>query len=275
MESKFEEIARYLKDINEKTNKTTDFKNIQLFIKWKSQYENGINTALHTDHYSPAIDLDSTDYEIALLDIEAYFTFPNITNKMTHFRYYSGKDSAWKTFEVLEGTYNIQDLQKYMNNKLDENGETKVSGKYAIEFEANGAALRCEMTIATGYRVDFSIPGTFNVLLGFNPIIYTAGFYLSENDLDIIDIASIYVNCDLIKNSYLNGSSYPAIYSFFPNVPPGFKIVEKTNHPVFLPINRRNISSIAFWLTDQENRLINFRNQYVTIRLMIRKIPFK
>ena len=88
-------------------------------------------------------------------------------------------------------------------------------------------------------------------------------------------VDSLYVNCDLINNRYSNGKSSTALYSFFPFVRPGAKIVEKASHLVFLALNRRVLSSITFWISDQDNNLIDFRNQNISIRCFLRKTPFK
>ena len=79
------------------------------------------------------------------------------------------------------------------------------------------------------------------------------------------------MNCDVIGGTFLNGKSIPILYSFFPNVSPGMKIVEKPNHLVFLPVTR-TIDQLKIWLTDQNGNLLNLRNEIVTIRLQLRKI---
>jgi hypothetical protein len=269
-------IDASLKSIDEKTNKTTNFKSLMFLAKYESIYEPPLNTAIHTITFSPAIQLDSMDYEIALMDIEVYFVYPNIDNSNNQLRYYSGKTSTWVTYTAPTGTYNIEDLQKkVIEFELDVNQETKVNNKYAIVFTANLAAIKTEMYIAPGYSIDFTVPNSFRHILGFESRIYTAGTYISENEIDILDVSSIYVNCDLISGSYMDGVTSPAIYSFAPDVPPGYKVVEKANHLVFLPINRSIISTITVWLSDQDGRILNFRNQMVTMRFYLRKTPFK
>jgi hypothetical protein len=269
-------IDSSLKSIDAKTNKTTNFKSIMFLAKYMSIYEPPLNTAIQTIRFSPAIELDSMDYELALMDVEAYFVYPNIDKLNNQFRYYSGKTSSWVTYTIPTGTYNIEDLQhKAIDFVLDVNQETKVNNKYAIVFTANLAALRTEMYIAPGYRVDFTILNSFRQIIGFNNQIYTEGTYQSENEIDILDVSSIYVNCDLISGSYVDGVKSPALYSFAPDVPPGYKMVEKATHLVFLPINRNVISTITVWLSDQDGKILNFRNQMVTMRLYLRKTPFK
>ena len=79
------------------------------------------------------------------------------------------------------------------------------------------------------------------------------------------------LNCVLIEGTFLNGKSIPILYSFFPNISPGMKTVEKPNHIVFLPVTM-TIDNITIWFSDQKDDLLNMRNEIVTIRLQLRKI---
>ena len=71
------------------------------------------------------------------------------------------------------------------------------------------------------YEVDFRQDKSFNSLPGFDTKFYTSGFNEFENMVNILTINSILVNIDIISGSYVNGSTQPTIYSFFPDVSPG------------------------------------------------------
>ena len=43
--------------------------------------------------------------------------------------------------------------------------------------------------------------------------------------VNILTINSILVNIDIISGSYVNGSTQTTIYSFFPDVSPGYEII--------------------------------------------------
>ena len=61
----------------------------------------------------------------------------------------------------------------------------------------------------------------------------------TPNIVNIIQVNSILVNLDIISGSYVNGSASPTIYSFYPNVSPGYKIVERPSPSlVFYPVSR-------------------------------------
>ena len=100
----------------------------------------------------------------------------------------------------------------------------KINDKNNIEISANTNKLRSEMFLKNNYKVDFRKDNSINSFLGFNSNLYTSGFHESENMVNILTINSILVNIDIISSSYVNGSTQPTIYSFFPDVSPGYKI---------------------------------------------------
>ena len=86
--------------------------------------------------------------------------------------------------------------------------------------------IKSEIIINNNCEVDFKQYNSINSLLGFDSKLYTSGFNESENMVNILTINGILVNIDLISGSYVNGSTQTTIYSFFPDVSPGYKIIE-------------------------------------------------
>ena len=77
----------------------------------------------------------------------------------------------------------------------------------------------------------------------------------------------------IISGSYVNGSASPTIHSFYPNVSPGYEIVERPSpRLVFYPVSRDEINSMRVWLTDQNNDSIDLRGEKMTVRLCIREV---
>ena len=78
-----------------------------------------------------------------------------------------------------------------------------------------------------------------------------------------MQVNSILVNIDIIMG-YVNGSPSPAIYSFYPNVPPGYKIVERSNPSlIYYPVPRHDNSRMKVWMTDQNGNLVDLRGEMV------------
>ena len=128
-----------------------------------------------------------------------------------------------------------------------------------IEISANTNTLKSEMFLKSNYEVDFRKDKSINSLLGFDSHLYTSGFHESENMVNILTINSILVNIDIISGSYVNGSTQPTIYSFFPDVSTGYKIIENPHNYLYLPITADTIHSNTIWLTDQNGNELNIR----------------
>ena len=81
------------------------------------------------------------------------------------------------------------------------------------------------MFLRNNYEVDFRQYNSINSLLRFHSKLYSSGFHESEDIFNILTLNSILVNIDISSGSYVNSSTQPTIYSFFPNVSPGYKII--------------------------------------------------
>ena len=128
------------------------------------------------------------------------------------------------------------------------------------------------MIIKDSYEVDFRRYNSINSLLRFHSKLYTSGFNKSENMINILTIDSVLVNIDIISGSYVNGSTQPTIYSFFPNVSPGYKIIENPHNLLYLTITADTIHIITFWLTDQNGNELNLRGENLSMRFHLREI---
>ena len=156
----------------------------------------------------------------------------------------------------------------------------KVNNRSYVNITASVAKLKSIVEITNNeYKVDLDTLGptlgfpTGQTLLSGSPPGGTHGYRESIKIVDIMKINSILVNVDIINGSYVGGSQSPVIYSFFPNVSPGRKIVERPNPSlIYYPVNRYNVDSIRLWLTDQDNKPIDVRGERVTVRIALREI---
>src|SRR6218665_1961931 len=103
-------------------------------------------------------------------------------------------------------------------------GDGDVGGEvYPISIQPNNNTLKSVLDIDANYKVDFTTANSIRSVLGFNSQIYSAGYNESVN---IVNVNSLRVTSDVIGSSYSNGTTENVIYSFFPNVGPGYKIIE-------------------------------------------------
>ena len=120
--------------------------------------------------------------------------------------------------------------------------------------------------------MDFATTNSIRTVLGFNKKVYTAGYHESENIVNIITVNSLRVTSDIIGSSYSNGAQQNIIYSFFPDVGPGYKIIEVPINLVYLPVILNTISQMEVKLVDQDGRLLNLRGEELSIRFHIREM---
>ena len=140
----------------------------------------------------------------------------------------------------------------------------KANDKDIIEISANTNTLKSEMFLKNNYEVNFRQVKSINSLLEFHSKLYTSGL------VNILTINSILVNIDIISGSYVNGSTQPTIYSFFPDVSPGYKIIENPHNFLYLPITSDTIHSNTIWLTDQNGNELNLWGENLSMRLHLR-----
>ena len=128
------------------------------------------------------------------------------------------------------------------------------------------------MFLKNNYKVDCGKGKSINNLVGFHSKLYTSRFHESENMVNILTINSLLVNIDIISGSYVHGSTQLTIYSFFPDVSPGYKIIENPHNFLYLPITSDTIHSITIWLTDENGNELNLREENLSVRFHLREI---
>ena len=231
------------------------------------------NEASFNTRFNPKIELDREKvYEIALANLETFYSFPNIDDSNNTFVYSPDNGNSWVKIKILEGSYEIADINNTVQQEMKKRGYyDSINEDYPISISANSNTLKSVLILEEDYQVDFNHQGSLAKVLGFTGTKYTSGFHESENVVDILRINSILVNIDIISGSYVNGTTKNTIYSFFPNVSPGYKIIESPVNLVYLPITLDTIDSLNVYITDQDDHLLNLRNEKLTIRFHIRE----
>ena len=218
------------------------------------------------------LDVDKT-YEMALVSLETYYSFPNIDSSNNNFRYSPNNGDDWYDINIPEGSYELEDINEYIQRIMRDNGHYNSKfDKYGITLEPNNSTLRSVLEIKAKYQIDFTTPNSVRTVLGFNAKVYSSGYNESENIVNIISVNSLKVTSDIIGSSYSNGVTENIIYSFFPSVGPGYKIIEVPVNLIYLPITISTISSMETKLTDQTGQLINLRGEELSMRFHIREV---
>jgi len=224
-----------------------------------------VKSDIFVDFDTPWILSPDKEYELALVSLDTYNSLANVDPTNNKFVYNNGPTR--KEIQIPEGAYELDDLNSYINNQLRVNGEPDD----VIQLLANTNTLKCILKISNPkYSVSFKEEGTLRDLLGFDSKVYTKS-QEGERNVNILKVNTILVHCDVVGGSVVNGQSHPTIYSFFPNVSPGFKIVESPYNLIYLPVTTRTIRSIRVWLTSQNpEEILNLRGETITVRLHLK-----
>ena len=235
----------------------------------------GVGSEFTIRHNSIILD-PNKNYEAALLSLDSYNSIPNITKDMNNiFKYSNDNGVTWKVLELDTGSYEIEALSNEIQRLMVINGDyDRINEEFYITITPNTSKLTSIINITqSNYKVDFTVTNSFADLLGFEKIVINAGYNESTEIVDIISTNSILVNIDIVAGSYINGTPLPVIYSFYPNVPPGYKIVERPNPQlIYHPISRNDISIMRVWLTNQDNKPVDLRGETLTVRIIVREV---
>ena len=107
--------------------------------------------------FKPPIQLDKKkDYEIAFINLETYFSFPNIDRSNNCLTYSPNFDPLWFDIIIPEGSYHGEYINEFIQREMRKNGHyDKANAKDNIEISANTNTLKFEMFLKGSYKVDF------------------------------------------------------------------------------------------------------------------------
>lgn len=222
--------------------------------------------------FSPPLYLDpKKKYEMALISLESYYSIPNLNANNNTFVYTDG--SQTKTIIIPIGSYELADIDAEIQRQMKINGDYDSTTTPYIKLNVNTATLKSVISITNlVYNVDMAA-STIRTVLGFNARTLRDFTNESDNTVNILSVNSIMVTCNLISGSYIDGVALPIIYSFFPDVSPGEKIIESPRNLIYLPITSSgSIGQIQIKLLDQNGDLIDLRGETITVRLHIKSL---
>ena len=239
-------------------NNTSPKKNFQIIV---SNNITSFNTVLN-----PSLQLNG-NYEIALVGLETFYSFPNISESSKNNMILYTKGEQRFRIEIPTGSYEFDGLHDEIKRQLKNNGHED-----AFKLIKNLNTLKTLLEVKSGYTVRFPKDNSIKSILGFTERLYSSGFHISENVINILSVNSIFVHVNVVNGSIVNGKQEPVIYTFFPKVSPGYKIIQNPKNPIYLPVALDNIRDFHVSLTDQNNNLLDLRGEVVTIRFHIRQV---
>lgn len=243
----------------------------------------GTSSLLSATYY-PEIELDkNSNYVCALVDFHTYNTIPNVNkynNKFHILKWDPTKEeqealslviqrAPHEESEIIipEGSYEFDEIAQLLENELQKNN-------YDINITYNTRTMKCMLEINEPVLIDFTKPNSIGKILGFASNIVIVEKYkkiFSDYLININGVNIIRVDCNIATGSFFNDRRSHTIHEFYPTVPAGYKIDEVPTNLIYLPIVGHTISNLCVRILDQNDNLIDFRGEKVTLRIHIKK----
>ena len=232
-------------------------------------------------NFSPPIELGKGDWEIALISLNTYNSFPNLKETIVTYHEEGGINIA-----ISQGCYDIADLEAFLNEsilqarlnrKVKDNilprarkpSEHPLIGDKFIRLHTNKNTLFTELFS----RADVTFSTELSELLGFSKTKFEANItHFSERTANISNLDVVRIECGIVTGSYVNNYLSHSLFEFGINVPPGYKINIVAGTPIYLPITVSQIDHLVVRFTDQNGKLVNNRGETFTVWLHLRKV---
>ena len=218
-------------------------------------------SSILTENYFPALDFSDGEYELGLTNFETYNSIQNVDS--TNNKFYFDFDD--KIITIPEGSYEIKAISRYLkaailHRQVAIDGETSANDEYIYDNEdhkenersiilrANENTMKSEIKCA--FQINFSKPNNIGPLLGFSTsrILQPNKWYASDNQVNIMSVNIICVECNITTGAYYNDKPVHTIYKFSANVPPGYKLSKIPKKIIYLPVIARSVTDITYLL---------------------------
>ena len=138
------------------------------------------------------------DYELAMVNLEKYYTFANIQADNNLLKWSDGGSKTWTALHILTGC----DELKAINSEII----SMHGGNSDITIFPNVNTLQCILNVVgEKLNVSFDVPNSLASVLGFNRSTYGVGRHASEQLVNNMSVNSILVHCNIIHSSYMCG----------------------------------------------------------------------
>src|SRR5436190_64436 len=214
------------------------------------------NTSILESKFFPPIQLKGK-YQLGLKNLYSYNSIFNIKEPNNVIYYYEPKEK--KEIVLTPGIYEVSEIEAEIKKTIP-----------GVVLTGDNKTMRCKLYAPVVF--DFDTEGFGKSLLGFRGISIPNIKITSETRVNINNINVIRVHCNIVSGSYINGKENHSVYDFYPTVPPGFKMVEVPSNIIYYPIDVGSIDKFTVSLRDQNDDLVDFNGEEVTINFHIKKI---
>ena len=183
------------------------------------------------------------------------------------------------TYELDPGNYTIEDLKKAVYLLGDHEGTLQI-GYDDLNKKTKLILTRFGDTFGT---LRFDEKSFFHTLLGFTPYwdyeptnaihADAPGVYTSEKIISNLNtINKIHLKFDCFDGSIQDGVGQPILFSFVLDKPSGYNVFCQPGTIHYKKINKSVLSTINFYLEDDNNRDVDFNQETLTFTLQMIKI---
>lgn len=165
---------------------------------------------------------------------------------------------------IPTGSYEFDEIAAAFQEKFASIG-------ISLKISSNKNTLKSELT--SDRSIDLSKAHSVGATLGFKSQVLEPNVtHTSDSVIKITSVNTIRIDCNIANGAYLNNMPTHTIHSFYPSVQTGYKIVEVPRNIIYFPVFAGNISQLDVKVTNQENNLIDFRGEVITLRIHIKRV---
>ena len=181
-------------------------------------------------------------------------------------------NSSFLTYELDPGIYTYRDLSEALFYILQSEYPSSDS---EILIRLDVITRKTKLVVNSGIiAIRFDKNPFFSTILGFTPGWDYKHYnqYLGQKIINLSITNKIYLKCDVIDGSVVNGNRQPNLYSFVLDKPSGYKVFCEPETIHYKRTNKSVLNTITFYLEDDKNKEVDFNSKTLTFTLQMIKI---
>jgi len=203
---------------------------------------------------------DSTTYYVSLVDFSSTSYFANLFKDVNDKFYYSEAGSnVIKEITIYPGAYDISIYNQTLGIK-------------DIQISIVKGSCLTLIKLTPGFKVYFNKDKTWRNELGFNDEVLDKEINMSSRVADILKTQKVYIGCDIVKGSYMNGRLTNVIFSFNNEKEYGRQISFTPEKRRYNLLQNKNFNSITFNFFDDQKKAIDFEGALCTLCIEIKQV---
>lgn len=221
------------------------------------------STTNFTVHYTPAIRLGSRLFNVSLHKLHTWNSFKNFRAQFNNTTFVVNNGVSNATVVLPDGIYNGEEFKETFASLLE---AAQPGSEDDVVWQFNSITGKVLLVLSAGFSITMTLASEEQ--MGFKPWSKTpdkSGTTAYAGAQTVISaytpswtfgVESIDLTCDLVANSYSNGTSAGILASFTPLNGPFSSIEYEPRNTLEMQVNKETIDSIAFKITDQSGKVL-------------------